>query len=41
MKKIKYIIFVISLLSAAGLAYTIATLKNIPESFDWEADDER
>ena len=40
MKKIKYIFFLMSLFAAAGLTYTIVTLKNIPESFDWEEDDE-
>ena len=40
MKKIKNIIFLLSLIAAAGLTYTIVMLKNIPESFDWEEDDE-
>jgi len=40
MKKIKYILFLMSLFAAAGLTYTIVMLKNIPESFDWESDDE-
>ena len=40
MKKIKHILFLMSLFAAAGLTYTIITLKNIPESFDWESDDE-
>jgi hypothetical protein len=40
MKKIKYILFLMSLMAAAGLTYTIVMLKNIPESFDWESDDE-
>jgi hypothetical protein len=40
MKKIKRILFLMSLFAAAGLTYTIITLKNIPESFDWEVDDE-
>ena len=40
MKKIKHILFLMSLFAAAGLTYTIITLKNIPESFDWEEDDE-
>ena len=40
MKKIKYIFFLMSLFAAAGLTHTIVTLKNIPESFDWEEDDE-
>ena len=40
MKKIKNIIFLLSLIAAAGLTYTIVMLKYIPESFDWEEDDE-
>jgi hypothetical protein len=40
MKKIKHILLLMSLFAAAGLTYTIVTLKNIPESFDWEEDDE-
>ena len=40
MKKIKHILFLMSLMAAAGLTYTIVMLKNIPESFDWESDDE-
>jgi len=39
MKKIKYLIFLMSLTAAAGLTYTIITLKNITEAFDWEADE--
>lgn len=41
MKKIKHVLFLISLVAAAGLTWTIITLKNIPEAFDWELDDER
>ncbi len=40
MKKIKYILFVISLVAAVGLSYATATLKNMPGEFDWEDDDE-
>lgn len=40
MKKIKYVLFLMSLFAAAGLTYTVVTLKNIPESFEWEEDDE-
>jgi hypothetical protein len=36
MNKIKKIFFILSLFAAAGITYTIITLKNIPESFDWE-----
>lgn len=40
MKKIKYLIFLVSLIAAAGITYTIATLKNLPESFDWNLDED-
>ncbi len=40
MKKIKYILFVLSLVTAVGISYATATLRNMPESFDWEDDDE-
>ena len=40
MKKIKHILFLMSLFAAAGLTYTVITLKDIPESFDWEEEDE-
>jgi hypothetical protein len=40
MKKIKHILFLMSLFAAAGLTYTIITLKNIPESFDWDLEEE-
>lgn len=41
MSHIKKFIFMVSLFAAAGLTYTIITLKNIPESFDWEEDEEQ
>ena len=40
MKKVKYILFVISLVAAVGISYATATLRNMPETFDWESDDE-
>ena len=40
MKRIKYVVFVISLVAAVGISYATATLRNIPETFDWEEDDE-
>jgi hypothetical protein len=40
MKKIKRIMFLLSLFAAAGVTYTIVALKNMPETFDWENDDE-
>jgi hypothetical protein len=40
MKKIKYFMLFISLVMAVGLVTAIATLKNIPESFDWNLEEE-
>jgi hypothetical protein len=40
MNKVKKFIFILSLALAAGLTYTIAILKNIPESFDWDDEDD-
>jgi hypothetical protein len=40
MNKIKNIIFILSLCAAAGLTYTIFTLKNIPEAFDWNLEED-
>lgn len=43
MKKFKQILFALMLAGSAGIAYALFTLKNIPESFDWnleEDDDE-
>ena len=40
MNKFKKILFLMSLMAAAGLTYTIVALKNMPETFDWEEDDE-
>ena len=40
MNKIKKIIFIMSLAAAAGITYTIVALKNIPESFDWDDDEQ-
>ena len=40
MNKIKKIIFILSLAAAAGLTYTIVGLKNIPESFDWNLEED-
>jgi hypothetical protein len=39
MKKIKRLFIAISLFAAAGLTWTVVTLKNMPETFDWEVDD--
>jgi hypothetical protein len=40
MNKIKKIIFIVSLAAAAGITYTLLMLKNIPESFDWDNEDD-
>ena len=40
MNKIKKAIFILSLVAAAGLTYTIVMLKNIPESFDWNLEED-
>jgi hypothetical protein len=40
MKKIKYLLFIVSLVAAVGISYATATLRNMPEEFDWEEDDE-
>jgi hypothetical protein len=40
MNKIKKIVFIISIAAAAGITYTVAILKNIPESFDWDDEDD-
>jgi hypothetical protein len=40
MKKIKYLLFVLSLVAAVGFAYANATLKGFPDTFDMEDDDE-
>ena len=34
------IIFVLSLFAAAGITYTIVALKNIPEAFDWNLEED-
>jgi hypothetical protein len=39
--KIKRIIFILSLAVAAGITYTIVALKNIPESFDWNLEEDK
>ena len=39
MNKIKKIVFILSLAAAAGITYTIIALKNIPEIFDWDLEE--
>ena len=40
MKKIKYFLFVVSLVAAVGISYATVTLKGMPDTFDMEEDDE-
>jgi hypothetical protein len=40
MKKFKYFMFVLSLILTVGLINAIYTLKNIPESFDWNLEED-
>jgi hypothetical protein len=40
MKKIKYVLFVLSLVAAVGVSYATLTLKGMPDTFDMEEDDE-
>jgi hypothetical protein len=40
MNKIKRTIFVLSLFAAAGITYSIVALKNIPEAFDWDLEED-
>lgn len=40
MKKISKILFVLALALSVGLSYAIVTLKDMPDIFDWENDDE-
>jgi hypothetical protein len=40
LKKIKYILFVVSLVAAVGISYATLTLKGMPDTFEMEEDDE-
>lgn len=40
MRKIKNTLFLLSLFAAAGLTYTIVTLRNLPDTFDWDTEEE-
>jgi hypothetical protein len=40
MSKIKKIVFLISMFGAVGIMYTILILKNIPETFDFNLEEE-
>jgi hypothetical protein len=40
MNKVKKFIFMLLLAASAGITYSIIMLKNIPESFDWDDEDD-
>jgi hypothetical protein len=40
MKKIKYLLFILSLVTAVGFAYATTVLKGMPDTFDMEDDNE-
>jgi hypothetical protein len=40
MNKLKNIIFIMSLFAAAGITYTLVALKNMPEAFDWDLEED-
>lgn len=40
MKKLKMLFVLLSLFAAAGLTYTIVTIKNLPDVFDLDLNDE-
>jgi hypothetical protein len=40
MKRLRKMLAIIALVSAVGFSYALFVLKGIPESFDWETDDE-
>ncbi len=40
MKKIKYVLFILSLVAAVGISYATATLKGMPDTFEMEDEDE-
>jgi hypothetical protein len=40
MKKIKYFMFILSLVSAVGFVTAISALRNIPEAFDWNLEED-
>ena len=40
MKNTNKALIILSLVMSAGLAYTILTLKNLPEGFDWDLEEE-
>jgi|LakMenE18May11ns_1017448.scaffolds.fasta_scaffold9936440_3 hypothetical protein len=40
MKNTSKALVILSLVMSAGLAYTLLTLKNLPEIFDWDLEEE-
>ena len=40
MNKLQKVIIGLSVASAVGLTYVISALKDIPEAFDWEEEDD-
>jgi hypothetical protein len=40
MNKVEKILVAVAVVGMVGFAFAIATLKGIPEAFDWEEDDE-
>jgi hypothetical protein len=40
MKKLKRLMFLFTLMSAAGITYFIVMLKNIPDTFSWDLEEE-
>ena len=39
MKKIKYMLFILSLVAAVGISYATLTLKGMPDTFEMEDED--
>jgi hypothetical protein len=40
MKKTNKALVILSLVMSAGFAYTLFTLKNLPEGFDWDLEED-
>jgi hypothetical protein len=40
MNKIKKALFIFAIVGSVGISYALYTLKNLPETFDWDEDDE-
>lgn len=41
MKRLKYFMFVLSLILTVGLVAAISTLKNIPGEFNWNLEEDK